>query len=230
VEFEAIKSDRLYIKVADQLTNLIKTSKIKPGEKFPAERDLAERLGVSRPTIREAMIAMELSGIIEIRSGSGTYVTNNQPRLDLGDQGVGPFEILEARLLFEPEACALAATRATHKRIEQLKDTLKEMEEEQVRADASEKSDWKFHLIIAETCQNAAIYTMVDWLWRLRNSSKLSIAFFERIRSEGVHPAINDHRLIIDALEKRDPVAARTSMRIHLENATEAAANHFGRE
>ena len=231
MEFETIKSDRLYVKVADQLTNLVREGKIKPGQKFPAERDLAEKLGVSRPTIREAMIAMELSGIIEIRSGSGTYATDQQPKLklELKDQGVGPFEILEARLLFEPEACALAATRITIKKLDELKSTLNEMEEEELREDACEKADWKFHSIIAEACQNAVIAKTVNWLWELRNRSELSVAFFERIRAEGVHPAIEDHRSILEALEKRDPIAARKAMRNHLENSTESAAAHFNR-
>jgi DNA-binding FadR family transcriptional regulator len=228
VDFEAIKTDRLYIKVANQLSRLISEGHIGLGQKFPAERDLAERLGVSRPTIREAMIALEISGVIEIRTGSGIYVTQRKPRLDLGDKGVGPFEILETRLIFETEACALAATRITDAQIAQLKQAFREMEEENKQENSSEQADWKFHCIIADACQNSAIYTIVNWLWELRNQSELHTAFLERIRSEGVRPMLDDHQAIVDALEKRDPEAARAAMYTHLEKATAAAAAHFG--
>jgi DNA-binding FadR family transcriptional regulator len=230
VELQAVKTDRLYIKVAEQLSKLVHDGTIKPGERFPAERDLAEKLGVSRPTIREAMIALELSGIIEIRTGSGIYVTKKKPTLDSADKGVGPFEILEIRYILESEACALAATRITDEQIAQLKEVLREMEEEEKQEDASEKADWKFHTIIAEAAQNSAIYSVVNWLWELRNQSALSTAFLERIRKEGIHPSINDHRRIVEALEKRNPEKARMAMKVHIENATAAAAAHFGKD
>lgn len=230
VELQAIKTERLYIKVAEQLSKLVREGTIKPGERFPAERDLAEKLGVSRPTIREAMIALELSGIIEIRTGSGIYVTDKKPSLSSNDQGVGPFEILEIRYIVESEACALAAARITDEQIASLKEILREMEEEEKKEDASEKADWKFHSIIAEATQNSAIYSVVNWLWELRNQSSLSTAFLERIRKEGIHPSINDHKRIVEALEKRNPEKARMAMKIHIENATAAAAAHFGKE
>lgn len=230
MELQAVKTDRLYIKVAEQLSKLVHDGTIKPGERFPAERDLAEKLGVSRPTIREAMIALELSGIIEIRTGSGIYVTKKKPTLDSADKGVGPFEILEIRYILESEACALAATRITDEQIAQLKEVLREMEEEEKQEDASEKADWKFHTIIAEAAQNSAIYSVVNWLWELRNQSALSTAFLERIRKEGIHPSINDHRRIVEALEKRNPEKARMAMKVHIENATAAAAAHFGKD
>lgn len=230
MELQAVKSDRLYIKVAEQLSKLVHEGIIKPGERFPAERDLAEKLGVSRPTIREAMIALELSGIIEIRTGSGIYVSKKKPNLDNADKGVGPFEILEIRYIIESEACALAAARITNEQIEQLKAVLREMEEEEKQEDASEKADWKFHSIIAEASQNSAIYSVTNWLWELRNQSELSTAFLERIRKEGIHPSINDHRRIVEALEKRNPEKARMAMKLHIENATAAAAAYFGKD
>ena len=235
MELQAIKPKRLYVTVAEQLTRFVMDGTLKPGERFPSERELAEKLGVSRPTIREAMIAMELAGIIEIKTGSGIYVTKPDQHhdiMDIGrrDKGIGPFEILEIRYMIEGEACALAAARITDKQIQQLKDTLLEMEEEEKQPDASEKADWKFHSIIAEACQNSAIYAVINWLWELRNQSELSLAYLERLRKEGVHPSINDHRRILEALEKRDPEKARIAMKLHIENATAAAAVYFGKD
>ncbi|WP_235594630.1 FadR/GntR family transcriptional regulator [Paraglaciecola hydrolytica] len=231
LQLQIIKSDRLYLKVAEQLNKLIDDGAIKPGQRFPSERELAEQLGVSRPTIREAMIALELSGVIEIRTGSGIYVTK-QPRKrepELNDKGVGPFEILEIRYIIESEACALAAARITNEQIEELRKVVDEMEEEEKKPDASEKADQKFHSIIAQACQNSAIASVVEWLWDLRNESQLSTAFLQRIREEGVHPSISEHRKILQALEQRNPEKARTAMKIHIENATTNAAAHFNK-
>ena len=229
LQLQIVKSERLYLKVADQLNQLIVDGVIKPGQRFPSERELAEQCGVSRPTIREAMIALELSGVIEIRTGSGIYVTEQKiaKQPELLDQGIGPFEILEIRYIIEAEACALAAARITEQQLQALREALQEMTEEEKQADSSEKADQKFHSIIAQACQNSAIAAIVNWLWELRNESQLSTAFLARIRQEGVHPSISDHRKILQALEQRNPEKARNAMRIHIENATTNAANYF---
>ena len=93
------------------------------------ERVLAEQLGVSRPTVREAMIALELSGVIEIRSGSGIYAIGAKPlaQTQLTDTGIGPFEILEIRLMLESEACALAAARVSNTQLAESKQCLDDM-------------------------------------------------------------------------------------------------------
>ena len=149
--------------------------------------------------------------------------------LELGDKGVGPFEILEIRFIVESEACALAAARINRDQIAALKQAINDMEEEEKRPDASEQADRKFHQIIAEATQNSAIEGIVNWLWELRNQSELSSAFMERLRSEGVHPSIEDHRKIVLALEQRNPEKARAAMRSHIDNATAAAATYFGK-
>lgn len=227
MELQAIKASRLYVKVAQQLSKLVSDGILKPGDRLPSERELAEKLNVSRPTIREAMIALELSGIVEIRTGAGIFVTHQKPRLTIDDKGVGPFEILEIRLIIESEACALAASKITKRQIAELKSAIVEMEEEEKRPDNSEKYDWQFHNIIASATQNSAISTVVNWLWELRNHSDLSAAFAARLREEGVHPSIKDHKDIVTALEKGDAEEARAAMKRHIENATAAAAHFF---
>lgn len=226
---EVVKNDRLYVKVAEQLRQLIENDIIKPGERFPSERELAEQLGVSRPTVREAMIALELTGAIEIRSGSGIYANHLKPAasISLGDAGIGPFEVLEIRLIIEAEACALAALRIGDNELAQLQQCLVDMEEEEKRPDASEIADQRFHEIIAQSCQNSAVESVVQWLWKLRNESEISTSFLAQIREEGIHPSIFEHKAIYDALAARDPIAARKAMRQHIESATENAAKHF---
>ena len=95
MELQTIKAERLYVKVAAQLSKLVSEGAILPGERLPSERELAEKLNVSRPTIREAMIALELSGIVEIRTGSGIYINEKKPFIVSQDKGIGPFDILQ---------------------------------------------------------------------------------------------------------------------------------------
>ncbi|PLW68590.1 FadR/GntR family transcriptional regulator [Pseudohalioglobus lutimaris] len=219
MEIKAVKTRRLYLQVAEQLVAVIQSGSIGAGERLPAERDLAERFGVSRPTIREAMIALEIAGLVEIRSGSGVYVVDNSAPFTpvAADQGPGPFEILEARRLFEGEACALAAERITNEQIASLKSLLAEMEQENRQHGAQEKADQQFHCLIAEAAGNSAISATVNWLWQLRNESEISQRFHQRVREEGIKPIIEDHRRILQALEERDPASSRRAMAAHLQ-------------
>ncbi len=229
LQLEVVKNNRLYIKVAEQMRKLMETDVIKQGERFPSERELAEQLGVSRPTVREAMIALEMTGMIEIRSGSGIYAKNakSMKQIQLIDSGIGPFDVLEIRLIIESEACALAAARITEEELARLKQTLLDMEEEERSPNASEKADQQFHEIIAKSCQNSAIEYVIAWLWDLRNESVLSTGFLERIRKEGIHPSIAEHRAIYEAISNRNPTRARAAMTRHIESATENAAKYF---
>ena len=127
-KFEPIETtERLYVRVARQVSELIQSDNVNPGDKLPSERDLANILNVSRPSIREAMIALEVSGVIEVRTGSGIYVCENQ-FVPVTDEGVGPFEILEIRLIVEPAACALAAERITNEQLARLQQLYTELE------------------------------------------------------------------------------------------------------
>lgn len=228
-QFKVITTERLYIKIAEQLRGLISKGVYQTGDRLPAERTLAEKLGVSRPTIREAMIALEIFGIIEIRTGSGIYVTNDKKTASpkLTDKGIGPFEILEMRYVLEPEICALAAARISDEEIDQLNHIIGKMEEEEKMPDASEKADFEFHLLIAKASQNSAMYQSVKWLWEHRNKSVISTSFLKRIRKEGVHPSIDDHRKIAFALAEKNPEKALIAMKNHIDSATISAANYF---
>ena len=218
MQIQAVKARRLYLQVADQLRDLIRQGTPAPGERLPAERALAEQFGVGRPTVREAMIALEIAGLVQIRSGSGVYVLEPTDKAApiTTDQGHGPFEILEARMLFEAEACALAAQRVSDAQLQELDAVLTEMEQENLQQTVTEKADEKFHRLIAAASGNSAIASTVDWLWQLRNESEISTRFHERVRSEGSRPIIEDHRRILKALQQRDAPAAKRAMRKHL--------------
>lgn len=219
-------SERLYVRVARRIAERISSGEIKPGQRLPSERELADMLQVSRPTIREAMIALEVSGVIDVRTGSGIYVTDDAPRLSLSDDGIGPFEILEMRLLVEPEACALAAERMTDEQLVEIREIYRQMESTDQTPDM-EAVDGRFHSAIGRATENTALASTIDWLWRLRAQSDFSKGFHRLILEEGTFPALDEHRAIVAALEARDPVSARDAMRRHLEASTTAAAHHF---
>jgi GntR family transcriptional repressor for pyruvate dehydrogenase complex len=219
MHIQAIKVQRLYLQVAQQLQELIANRVFRSGDRLPSERDLAGQFAVSRPTIREAMIALEIAGVVEVRSGSGVYVldTSDKPGKLADNQGPGPFEILEARRIIEGEACALAAERISEEQLVQLQQLLAEMEQENRREDTTEKADEQFHCTIAEAAGNSALSATIAWLWQLRNESEISTHFHQRVRQEGSRPIVADHRAILDALQQRDPEAARQAMAHHLQ-------------
>ena len=223
MQIQAIKVQRLYLQVAHQLQELIGAGVFAKGSRLPSERDLATQFGVSRPTIREAMIALEIAGQVDVRSGSGVYVCKQKVQsVPLADvQAPGPFEILEARKLIEGEICALAAERISEAQLQQLQALLDDMQEENRQEQITEQADEKFHCLIAEAAGNSALTATITWLWELRNESPISTHFQRRVRMEGCRPIVADHQAIIDALRQHDPEASRVAMVRHLERVIE---------
>jgi len=220
---EVIKVRRLYLQVAEQLQQLIDNGTYTPGSRLPAERELASRLGVSRPTIREAIIALEIGGLVEVRSGSGVYVLEREGNRTLPEiQAPGPFEILEARRLFEGEACALAAQHIGAGHLDQLAQLLAAMEQDGQSVEQAEAIDEQFHCAIAEASGNSAVSATVAWLWQLRNESEISTRFHQRVREEGSRPIVADHERILQALRDGDSNAARDAMANHLQRVIDS--------
>lgn len=217
---------RLYLQIADKLAKLIDSENVEPGNRLPAERELSAKFDVSRQTIREALIALEISGLVEIKPGSGVYVLKSDKikRSLITEDAPGPLEIMEARSIVESEATELAATRISNEELLQLKSFLTKIDSLLVdkHYDEVEKFDRKFHLLIAESSRNSAIYAMVEWLWNLRDSSEVSRVFARKIRSYGVKSNSKAHYKILDMLTQRDTLAAKTAMKEHLEEVSNA--------
>ena len=208
---------KLYRQVADSVMASIKTGDYKPGSRLPSERDLAAAYKVSRPTVREAMIALEIRGLVESRHGSGIYITEHPPaQMGADDLDIGAFELTEARRLFEGEAAALAATTITDEQLAELETIIADMIKENSRKQTGEMADRRFHVSIARATRNTAITTVIENLWDIRYKSPLCRHMLERARSVGVQPRISEHRRILAALKKHDPKAARAAMRDHL--------------
>ncbi len=214
---------RLYESVAQALAAEVMSGTYPVGARLPSERDLALRFEVSRPTIREALIALEVDGLVDVVTGSGVYVTAHTRKAGTpAPMDIGPFELLEARARVEAEAAALAALHIKDETIAELEQLVSEMEEENARdVVMSEDADRRFHLTIARASDNSAMAYVVEALWDVRSQSLQTVKFLEKVRAEGIKPRIDEHCRIVEALRLRDPDAARRAMRDHLRGVAE---------
>jgi len=210
------EKDRLYQTIARRLLEVFCSGRYKPGDRLPTERELAVEYNVSRPTIREAIIALEVQGIVEVKIGSGAYLKDLPKTSDAAAFDVSAFELTEARLLLEGEAAALAATQITDEELSTLAHLIDEMAKENERKAGTENADHQFHLTIARATRNAALVHLIDNLWSLRAKSPETALLYAKARSANVKPVVDEHKVILDALRTRDPTKARAAMRAHL--------------
>jgi GntR family transcriptional regulator, transcriptional repressor for pyruvate dehydrogenase complex len=224
---QSIEPRRLYRKIADQLRTLIREGEYPIGTRLPAERDLALQLGVSRPSVREALIALEVEGLVEVRSGSGVHVLSreapaNSRRVESGAFGL--FEIFRARELVEGEIAALVARDASPRLLDALDTALVQMETDIAAGVMPIQSDRHFHLVIAEAADNGPLLRTVGELYDMRDNPLFEqfVQHFESADSWRV--AVAEHRAIVAALAARDPDAARTAMHHHLQRSHDSYA------
>jgi GntR family transcriptional regulator, hexuronate regulon transcriptional repressor len=215
----AVNSLRLYQQVAATIERAIGDGRYQPGQRLASERDLAEEFCVSRPTVRRAVIALEMRGLLEARQGSGVYV--RQPSASKlasapKDLDIDAFDHAEARRLFEGEVAALAATLITDEELVYLETLVVEMNSEAATIEQSELADRQFHISIAQATRNNAIVRIVENTWDLRYKSHLCMQMLERARDVRRRPLKDEHEDIINSLRTKDPKAARGAMQTHL--------------
>ena len=213
-------SKRLFQSVAEQIARLIDEGAFPAGTRLPGERELAERLGVSRVTIREAEIALQAVGRLEIKTGSGVYVADEQPNGGGSLPETSAFELTEARLLVESEAAALAAHNITDDGIERLEGLIEQMRSGDEAA--ANEADEAFHLTVAEASNNAALLHTVQTFWRIREELPEVKSTYEAVCVHDAESRTDEHRAVFEALKARDPAAARAAMREHFHRLIEA--------
>ena len=227
----AVESRRLYRQIADQIAALIDRGEYKAGGRLPPERDLARQLGVSRPSVREALIALEVEGYVEVRVGSGVYVTGGGGTRSASlPADSGPFELIRARSLIESECAALAAKAATRAQVRAMDEALDQMEEDCKRGSMPLAADRSFHLRIAEASGNSALALVVRTLWDQRTGP-----LFLRLEHHFDTPAlwttaIREHREIVTAIARHDSSAARAAMRRHMNQAARRFSASWGKK
>ena len=173
--FQSIEPRRLYRQIADQIRGLIRSGEFLAGARLPPERDLAKQLGVSRPSVREALIALEVEGLVEVRIGSGIYVLAANGRaaeaMPESDAPAGPYELLRARYVIEGECAALAAKSAKRHQVDAIEAALDEMQREHDEGRPPLASDRLFHLRVAEATGNGALVHVIRTLWEERTGT-----------------------------------------------------------
>lgn len=219
---------RLYEQIADRIAGSIDNGDFKVGDRLPAERELCARLGVSRPSLREALIALEVDGVVEVRSGSGIYVVApRKPRetAAIDTASLGPFDVVRARLYLEPEIASQAARHASDAQLAQLGLALEALRACRVGSAGLIEADRQFHMRIAEASGNPANAVLLEVLWQHR-TTPLYYQLENHFLSSAVwQKSMAEHEAIFKALAARDPVAAAGAMKLHLLNAEKRMAS-----
>jgi len=211
--------DRRYQVVAKQIIGLIDSGEFSPGSRLPGERELAERLGVSRVTIREAEIALEAQGYIAVKTGSGVYVCPRLPNDLSALADIDAFELTTVRAVVEGESAALAALNMSPAALEVLEETVRVMSGNDEEAEAA---DERFHLLIAENSGSPIIEHFVRSLWRMRNEAPHVVQVYSNVCKSGFEDRVAEHGAVLDAIRNHDPNAARLAMREHFSRLFEA--------
>lgn len=217
---------RLFWQIVEKIEAIIDEGVYSVGSRLPPERELAESFNVSRPTVREAIIALEVRGKVEVKTGSGVYVLGSTSQKQAA-KNVNAFELTQARALIEGEVVALAATTISEEELQQLQQTLVDMEQ----GLNVEEADKKFHKIIAQSTHNNAMILSVENLWALRTATSEIVLDYNSVCSKDNQTTIEEHRAIYQALKTADATKARSAMHNHfnrlinaLFEATEARA------
>ncbi|MGD0570867.1 MAG: FadR/GntR family transcriptional regulator [Candidatus Sulfotelmatobacter sp.] len=228
-DFEAIRRNKVYEEVARQIERLI-LKKLKPGDKLPSERELAEMLQVSRSSIRDAIRGLELVGLVEPRQGSGTIVRELS-----AEALVNPFasslkhkqalvsELLDFRKMLEPALAARAATHASPEEISEMEEILQRQEGKLSRGETTIAEDAEFHYSIALASGNSVVLKVLDILMDLlRETRERSLQVEGRPKK-----SLTGHRRILASIRRHDAEAAKAAMRRHIEDVEEIVLDEF---
>jgi GntR family transcriptional repressor for pyruvate dehydrogenase complex len=213
--FQPIEPRRLYRQIADQLRQLIQSGEFPVGSKLPTERDLAQKLGVSRPSVREALIALEVEGLIEVRMSTGIFVMARESTRRI-ESAHGPLETIRARQVLEGELAATAARVAEPALIDGLAAALRQMREDIDRGVMPITGDRDFHLGIAQASDNSVLLSVVTQLFDERYGTLFKRFGTHFEREATWRAAVREHQAVLDAVAARDPAAARVAMQAHL--------------
>ena len=228
-DFEVIRRQKVYEAVAEQIERLI-LKKLKPGDKLPSERELAELLQVSRSSIRDAIRSMELMGMVEPRQGAGTIVCERPT-----DSAVNPFadalkrrqelvgELLDFRKMLEPPLAARAATHVSADEVLEMEEILQRQEAKLLLGESAIEEDAEFHYSVALASGNSVVLKVLDLLMDLlRDTRQRSLQVPGRQQK-----SLAGHRKILAAIKRRDGEAAKSAMRRHIEDIEEIVLNNF---
>lgn len=206
--------------IAQRITEMIEVEgRFAVGDKLPNENDLAQELGVSRSTLREAVKILTTSGILEIKRGKGTFVTANTiiNSGDFGDIASGLDDLFEMRLMFEPDCAYYAAERATDEEIEIICKYGEAVEKKILSGEDRTAEEQKFHESIANATHNSFVKQFMPIIFNAIKKGVVVLTKDQDVSDDN----LKDDRLIMEFLKKRNPEGARTAMRLHIIHAME---------
>jgi GntR family transcriptional repressor for pyruvate dehydrogenase complex len=223
-DFRAVRKTRVSEEIIEQVRDLIVSGRLQPGDRLPAERELALMLRVGRSAVREAIRAMESLGIVEARAGEGTFVAVPTERHGRDPLTASLYQtwstqrkLFEVRRVLEPGLASLAARRASTEQIGKLRAVLGEQEAQVQRGETGVEEDTAFHFLIAEATGNEVLLRIVDSLMDLLRKTR------EASLQHDTRPArsLKQHQTVLEAIEARDPAAAERRMREHIREVEE---------
>lgn len=212
--------NRRYLDIARRLAADIEGGTYPEGVRLPPERELAQSLDVSRTTVREALLALEIMRFIEIRVGSGVFVLGESHRastVPVEPQGAPPSDTLAARRLIEAETAALAAQNAGESDVRALRRCIDKMGDSIEDVQSFDAADAEFHALIARASGNDVLESLVTHLWRMRDSDMWALWYDQTRHASNRHRSVEDHKVILRAIERGLPDVARTAMQAHLD-------------
>src|SRR6202790_225524 len=220
VVYKLVRTSRLYEQIVQQIEDSIVKGDLKAGDQLPAERDLAQRFGVSRTAVREAVKALREKGLVEAYSGRGTFITDGTTQavrqsLDLMvkiGQPEGSTYLAEVRAILEPEIAALAAARVQEPELATMREAVAAMDRAGSDPETYIEADLDFHLALAEGAANPLILSLLHSTLGLLREHSLRIF---RVPGGPERGQIH-HKRILEAVERRDSEKAREAMRAHL--------------
>lgn len=214
--------ERLYHRVVEQILQSIRAGDYRPGSRLPSERELADKYEVSRVTIREATIALEAKGAIDIKAGSGAFVREASAASEMALPDVSAFDLTTARMIFEAEGAALASANITDEQLDKLAGIVEAMSSSNPASiDGGDDLDRQFHMTIAAAANNPAIEHCIKELWRMRNHVPQVKDLYSRVCAMSVDERQDEHSQIFAALKARDAAKARAAMREHFQRLFE---------
>lgn len=218
MKLQAVSNRKLYLQIADQIRDQIEGGAVEAGRQLPSERELAQNLGVSRPTVREALIALEVAGLVEVRVGVGAFVRRRDDTAALPELSASPLEIMNVRRLLEPEAAALASQQISPEGTARLAETLRRMRAENAAGQWSFDDDRMLHMTLADACGNAVLRDVLDRLWTFRGD-EIDTRFHQHLVEGGLvrEHILGDHEAIVAAIVSGNAEGARAAMRRHLD-------------
>lgn len=220
MELPTLKVERLYRQISNLLIGCIKKGQFPAGAILLPERELAKQLGVSRSSIREALIALEITGWVEIRTGNGVYVMNPLPQSDdvPAEEEFSLQALIQARQMYEAMTAELAARNGSDDQRAELQEITQDLIQLHANDDKFLREDKRFHLLIAEMTGNEVLRDMMEYLWNKRKSSRFVRLESHYAESDFAREMNQDHADIARAIIARDAVQARASMERHLQH------------